>query len=291
MRDQPRVVHIHSVFVPYHAFLSRVLKSEGVPYVVTPHGGVAPTVLARGRVKKALYAAVLERRRFEDACAVTAVSAGEVDEIRAFAPRWQAPIPVVPNPVEAALLEDGAGRAPVPGHRPLLAYLGRFDVHLKGIDRLYHIAKLLPEVDVHLFGAEHRPTRSAHAALERSRPPNLSVFPPVYGAAKADALRMCSMYVQMSRSDAFGVAVAEAMSLGVPAAVSVAMHMAPVIEQAQAGLVLSEDPARAAEQLRAVLADPERLAWWGRNARAHALKNFHPRRVASAYVDVYDCVS
>ena len=48
----PDIVHMHSVFVPRHALLARLLRKAKVPYVLTPHGGYSPQVLARDRLKK-----------------------------------------------------------------------------------------------------------------------------------------------------------------------------------------------------------------------------------------------
>ena len=57
----PDIVHMHSVFIPSQALLGRELSQAGIPYVVTPHGGLSPKILHRGRVKKSLYVQMFER--------------------------------------------------------------------------------------------------------------------------------------------------------------------------------------------------------------------------------------
>ena len=229
----PDIVHFHSVFVPHQAVLARALRARGIPYVVTPHGGLSPHVLARGRFKKWWYAALVERRRFEKAAAVTALTPGEVREVRAFAPRYVGAIPVVPNPVDTRLLESMSPQ--VRGDRPVVTFLGRFDVLHKGIDRLYRIAELVPEADFHLYGTGHEPTQAWLAELDRRRPANLERRSPVFDEAKVAVLLASSVYIQMSRWEGFPVSVAEAMAVGVPVAVSEDLHFASIIEDGGCG--------------------------------------------------------
>lgn len=290
-RERPQLVHFHSVFVPHHAALAWLLRSEGIPYIVTPHGGVAPAVLARGHRKKWLYSTLIERRRFEYAAAVTAVSQGEVDEILAFAPRVRQPVRVVPNPVAESLFTEPRRTSGRAVSRPRLTYLGRFDVHLKGIDRLYRLANLLPEVDVRLVGSPHGPSLRDLRELDRTRPPNLEVVAPVYGAAKVAELDAATMYVQMSRADAFGLAAAEAMARGTPVALTASVHLVSAVRCADAGIVLSDDPNRAALEIREALADAEGLVRQGRNGHEHSRAHFHASAVAHRYRLAYEAVS
>ena len=55
------IVHLHSVFILRQAMLARQLSRLGVPYVITPNGGLSPTGLRRGFVKKTIYSLLLER--------------------------------------------------------------------------------------------------------------------------------------------------------------------------------------------------------------------------------------
>ena len=283
--EPPDIVHFHSVFVPHQAVLARVLRAWGIPYVVTPHGGLSPHVLARGRFKKWWYAALVERRRFEKATAVTALTPGEVRDVRAFAPRCVGAIPVVPNPVDVRLLEPVARQ--VREDRPVVTFLGRFDVLHKGIDRLYRIAELVPEADFHLYGTVHEPTQAWLAELDRRRPANLERRGPVFDEAKVAALLASSVYIQMSRWEGFPVSVAEAMALGVPVAVSEDLHFASIIADEDAGVLLNVDPQRAAEQLRAALAQPKRMQALGCRGRHYAQAHFHPESVARTYLNAY----
>lgn len=284
----PDLVHFHSVFIPHQAILAGALRHLGIPYVVTPHGGLSLQVLARGRLKKAVYAALVERRRIERAVLATVLTEGEAQEVRAFTAGGPDRIRTIANPVADSLLDAGE-LPPNPDRlaRPVFTFLGRYDVLHKGLDRLYRIAELMPEADFHLYGTEHGPTRAWLATLELQRLPNLELRPPVYGDAKIAVLRASTLYVQTSRWEGFPVSVAEAMTLGVPVAVSADLHCAAVIDRASAGLLLSADPVAAAAQLREALADPERTSTLGRNGRVHAEAHFRPESIARSFLEAY----
>lgn len=66
-RTNPDVVHFHSVFIPAHAQLARKLRSSGIPYVLSPHGGLN---LWKGRLKKLMYGALVEKPYFRGAKAI-----------------------------------------------------------------------------------------------------------------------------------------------------------------------------------------------------------------------------
>jgi glycosyltransferase involved in cell wall biosynthesis len=102
---RPDVVHMHSVFIPRQAVLGKVLRTARVPYVITPHAGLAPQVLARGRVKKSVYSIVRERPRFMRAAAVALVTPAEEKAVRAFIPRYRGIVRWMPNPVEVGMLD------------------------------------------------------------------------------------------------------------------------------------------------------------------------------------------
>src|SRR5262245_216848 len=88
-RNPPDLVHLHSVFVPRQAALCRLLAKAGIPYIVTPNGGVSPHVLSRNRLKKTIYSVAVERPRFNRASAIVPVLPREAGEVGQFVPRYR----------------------------------------------------------------------------------------------------------------------------------------------------------------------------------------------------------
>jgi glycosyltransferase involved in cell wall biosynthesis len=285
---KPDIVHMHSVYIPQQAALARVLVRRNIPYMITPNGGVSPWMLARNRMKKALYNALIERRRFQRATCISVVTPGELDEVRSFVPGFKGAIAHVPNPVaDPGTLENREPWTRKP-QRPKLVYMGRFDVRHKGIDILLRLARELPEADLHLFGSEDARTKPTLEALKRDCSPNVSFHSPVFGEAKVSVLAQATLYVQMSRWEAFGISVAEAMYLGLPCALSSSMHITRLFEQNHLGLVLPDDPLEAGRAIRAALLDEDRLHHWSQRASRFAREHFHPAPVAERYLYCYE---
>jgi glycosyltransferase involved in cell wall biosynthesis/peptidoglycan/xylan/chitin deacetylase (PgdA/CDA1 family) len=286
---RPDVVHMHSVFIPRQAVLGKVLRKAGVPYVITPHAGLAPQVLARGRVKKAVYSIVRERPRFMHAAAVALVTPAEEKAVRAFIPRYRGIVRWMPNPVEVSMLDPARWHG-LAGQKRLV-FLGRFDVLVKGIDILIEIARLLPDVKVDLYGTEDLKTLDWLKKLKENLPPNVSFNDPIFGKDKAEILAGASIYIQPSRWEGFPVSVAECLYLGVPSSITESLDLAQLFRQHDLGLVLSLTPETAAQQLRVALRDGDRLREWSARGREFALAHFYPSAAAQKYINLYDEVA
>jgi glycosyltransferase involved in cell wall biosynthesis len=285
----PDVVHMHSVFIPQQAVMARVLRRRGIPYVITPHAGLLPQVLKRGRIKKGLYGTLVERQRFMGASAISTVTPGEERAVHAYLPRFHKPIRWIPNPI--AIEELGQSRwHGLPGHQgsKRIAFLGRFDVLHKGIDILIEIARLLPELRFDLFGAEHFKTRAWLERLKRNLPGNVLFHDPIFGPEKAKMLAESCLYVQPSRWEGFPVSVAECMYLGVPCAITDTLDLAQFYSQYDLGLLIPLDPQKAAARIRAALGDEMRMREWSRRGQHFAETHFQPRAVAEKYLAVYE---
>ncbi len=284
----PDIAHLHSVFIPHHAVLARDLERRGIPYIITPNGGLSPHVLKRGKLKKWLYGQIAEKHRFAASSAITAVMPQEEAEIRSYVEGYAGAIPWIPNPVEADLLDRfGWNEHSSAEAARRVVYLGRFDIHHKGIDLLVQFSQLLPDVEFHLYGASPHTQSRQLRILMQNLPPNTFIHGPVFGDEKIAVLQSASMYIQTSRWEAFGIAVAEAMYLGVPCAIAETMNLAELFVTEDLGLVLPTDGKAAADRLAHALADTERLSRWSGRARDFARQRFHPDAIARAYTDVY----
>ncbi|MEZ4520676.1 MAG: glycosyltransferase family 4 protein [Thermomicrobiales bacterium] len=280
------LVHFHSVFVPRQATLARELRRLGIPYVVTPHGGLMPQVLERGKAKKLVYSAFVERERIRKASGIAYVTPDGEGDIRKYIGQFDGPVHWVPNPVNIGQLQAHSWQPD--GARPRLTFLGRYDVYHKGIDRLANVAQRIIDADFQLYGIRDQKTSRYLDVLEEFGPPNFHVNSPIFGEEKLSALSRSTMYVQLSRWEALSISILEAMAIGVPCVIGEGMSMASIFTTNDLGLVVSTNPDLAARQILAALDQPEQLRAWSERSRAYVIENFLPARVAERIITVYE---
>lgn len=285
--ERPDVVHLHEVNRPPHRLLAARLTRLGVPWVTTTHSGLSPGSLARDRWKKVPYGLLVERRFLRRSRRVIALNPVEAGDVVAYLRGTAPPVTVIPNAAPPALLDE-ATWAPPPGRaRPLVATLCRYDVVQKGLDRLAAIAAALPEADVAVFGMQDRNAPQLTERLRAGAPSNFSLRPPVFGAAKVELLRRLDLFVQPSRWEGLAAALIEALALGVPCAVSREVAATLDVGSRDLGLVLDDDPARAADQVRRALADAGRRRAWGRAGSAFVRRELTAAVVAERHAELY----
>jgi len=281
---RPDIVHMHSVFIPRQASLARHLRAMHIPYITTPHGGLSANVLRHDRIKKAVYARLLERPRCLSAAMLTAAM-GEEADLRAFLGPASVPIRNMPVGVDTEALGAGQWKQHFSPRR--LVFLGRFDVLVKGIDLLLGVAGLMRDHEFHLYGLPDHATREMLRQLRCGCASNVFFCPPVYGPEKVQVLCDATMYIQMSRSESFGISIAEAMHLGVPCAISDQIHLATAFRNHDLGLLLPPDSAEAAMLLTRALQSNDQLLRWSQRAKAFASENFDAAPAARRHVDLY----
>jgi len=257
---RPDVVHMHSVYRPAHAMLAVFLRRRGVPYVVSPHSGLADGSRRRQRWRKAAYIALFERRLLAKADAVHCLSEVEGDDVRAVSP--SAVVVVVPNPGPAV-------RADVPDVAPAghLLTLCRFDVEQKGLDILVEIARRMPTTRFRVFGEKDINDPARASALIAAAPANISFEAPIRGDEKQALLVSARAYIQPSRWEGQSISVLEALSAGIPCIVSRYVARTLGSELAPLTVVIDDDPAVAADQITAALLDGPRLVATAEQAR------------------------
>jgi glycosyltransferase involved in cell wall biosynthesis len=212
------VVHVHSQWTFPVWWAAQCAIEAGKPFVMSPHGCLAPVALTRSAWKKRL-AGLLDRRCLRQAAAIHATSDAERQWIEHYLgshPR----IDVIPNGVDVL----GPKPPPEPGNRTRRAlFLGRLHP-IKGLDLLLEAwgianrdATASNAWELVIAGPDEQGTQTL---LERqARRLGLSTVRfagPVYGHDKARAFRDADIVLVPSRSESFGIVVAEALAAGVP---------------------------------------------------------------------------
>lgn len=210
------IVHSHGLWLMPNVYAGRCAQAAGRPLMVSPRGMLSTAALAFSAWRKRLFWRLLQGPAYADAACYHATSAMEAEEIRAFGIR--APIVVIPNGVDLPTM-------PMPSARPkTLLALGRLHPK-KGLDDLIvawaQLAALRPDWSLRIVG----PSEDGHdVALrelaDRLGAPRVEICGPVYGEEKWREYAQAQLFVLPTRSENFGLVVAEALSAGLPAVVS-----------------------------------------------------------------------
>ena len=213
------IVHSHGLWRMSTVYAARAVRRGGARLVVSPHGTLSPWALRHGRrLAKRLFWAALQRRALERAACFRATSDQEYEDIRRLG--FRQPVAVIPNGVDLPPLRPAAC-AP---SRTLL-FLGRLHP-VKGVDMLIDawrtVQDAFPDWKLVIVGddTDYQGTSGYMAELRRRAAgqdaARVSFAGELTGTAKWDAYRDAAVYVLPSRSENFGVTVAEALAAGTP---------------------------------------------------------------------------
>jgi glycosyltransferase involved in cell wall biosynthesis len=244
------LVHVHALFNFPSTFSAALLRTLGVPYVLSPRGMCEPWALAHRPWKKQPYYHLVERANLRGSRLLHATSDEEARNLRDLVPSH--PVAIVPNAVELPRVSLEVVRAP-----ERIVFLGRLHP-VKGLDVLVPAVSLLakrrPTVELVLAGPNH------HGELERierlaatlSPRPRLRWLGEVHGDAKSRLLAEATVLALTSYSESFGRTVVEALAHGTPVVVSKQCPWSVVAERG-AGHWVDNTPEAVAEALFRVL--------------------------------------
>lgn len=211
------LIHCHSIWLMPPVYCGATARQTGCPFVISPRGTLSQWAFRRGSPLKRIAWPLLQRRAVESAKCFHATSWEEADDIRRHG--FRQPIAVVPNGID---LPDAA--AELSTRETMVLFLGRIHPK-KGIEDLLEawgwLAPRFPEWSVEIAGPiDSEYARALKQRSESMRLERLRFVGELPGESKWRALRRASVFVLPTRSENFGVAVAESLATGTAVVVS-----------------------------------------------------------------------
>jgi glycosyltransferase involved in cell wall biosynthesis len=236
-------IHVHGLWEQSTAVAAHTARSLGKPYVLSAHGMLEPWALANKRLKKLVYAAIVERNNVARAACLHALTRAEAHHFICFGAR--SPIAVIPNGVEVPRTKDASlflNHFPKLKGKRIVLFLARLHPK-KGLNLLFSawkaLAKTWPEGHLVIAGPDFEGTR---AKLERLtsfyRLEHQVLFTGMLNEPmKWSALAAAQCFVLPSYSEGLSVGVLEAMGMGVPVIITEPCNM-PEVQDHKAGWLI-----------------------------------------------------
>lgn len=261
------VVYLHEGWTASNLSAGRVLSAKRIPYVVMPHGVYERDIVSL--LKRFPGRMSLERRLLEGAAAVHVFFESEIDHVLAIAPK--AKVIVAPTAVSAHdySWEDQAA---------YLSWVGRFDIHHKGLDLLVEAMKIVSEESrplIRMVGPDHHGDKDRlRHMVEASKLENwISIEEPRTGQELESFVANSRAFIHVPRWECLGRTVVDALTIGAPVLLTETAHIARPLHDRDLATVTVLDPHAIATALQEV---------WARPRNDHSLGG---RRWAVAYFD------
>ncbi|MDT0575731.1 glycosyltransferase [Croceicoccus sp. F390] len=211
------VLHLHGIWMyPSRAGAVWARQSRR-PYIISPHGMLAPWITARGRWKKALARTYYERSGWRQADLLHALTTAEAQDIMRECGRTDTA--VIPN----AGPPPGAPRDTLPA--PIISFVGRIHPK-KNLNSLIRAWAMLQAADALPPAAQlviaGWGNQAQVAALQQriGDVANVRFIGPVTGAAKQSLMERSRFAILPSLSEGLPMAVLEAWAAPVPVLMS-----------------------------------------------------------------------
>lgn len=292
LSNRDTVAHLHSVFLPELFACSRHLRRNGIPWVLTPHGGYTIGSMQKNYLAKRIYMSLFEKTLLSQAKALHAIS--EQEQERLITLTGHKSVFTIPNGHEIAETAHSPSRTRRPNLEPIFVFCGRLDQRHKGLDLLLDgFSQYRADGGrgaLWMIGDGPDRSQLEAQATRLGLGATVSFFGPLLGAEKIQRLLEADVFVHTSRWEGLPTAVLEAASLGLPVLVSRETGLAEAVELFESGYVLHENITHQIKESLAKAAQDFKasdLTIKGASARAMVIQKFRWPNIVQKMLKLY----
>lgn len=282
------IVHNHSLWSGSNMAAGLTTRQGRALLVTSPRGTLSPEARARSALKKWLFKP-LQWPAVTRAVLLHATSRMEYEDIRRI--RIRQPVAIIPNGIDVPeRIESKAGEAERTCSR--LLFLGRLHP-IKGIELLLDAWRELqhrhPRWELVVAGGgENSYVQGLHTMARRLGLARVSFPGPVFGPNKEHLYRASDLFVLPTKTENFGMAVAEALAQGLPV-VTTRRAPWPGLVDNRCGWWIERTPRDLVEALdKAMSLEAGELEQMGLRGRQWMIAEYDWRAIARNMKSVYE---
>lgn len=274
---EPDIVHLHGLWMHTSRTAAVWAKRTGRPFVISPHGMLAPSALAFSPAKKRLARLLYQDRCFAEASAFHATCEAEALDIERFGLNQK--IDIVPHGIRPRVRPD------VSRDGKTILSLGRLHP-VKGLDVLIaawsRLEGQFPEWRLQIVGPDEDGYREKLERLIASHSlARCTIGPALYGEEKYRALAEAGVFALPSQSENFGLTVLESLLMETPVVASHGTPWSVLREESCGDWVAGDAESFASAIARLIKAGNQIRAAMGARGRDLALSAFSWDAIAS----------
>ena len=294
-----QLLHIHAFFSYVTAPTAYYAKKSEIPYIIRPSGELNPWPLRKSPIKKSLYLSLFGKQCLNNASALHLTSEDERKAAQRLSSR--AKTVVIPLGLHP-LVENGFPRKrdfvkkyPMLAQKKLIVFLSRIDPK-KGLDQLIpavaYLAHQRNDFAVVIAGSGSGTYETAihRFAVSEGLGDNIVFTGFLQGQEKSGLLRDADIFVLPSYDENFGLAVVEALAMGVPVVISKQVGIHHEVTQYGAGIVTECHAGIIADALKRLLDNEPLRIKMGENGRRLVREKFTWEKVSKELMELYESI-
>lgn len=291
------LLHVHAIFSYPSTAAMAIARQKQVPYIVRPLGQLCEWSLQQSARKKQIYLKVIEKANLNHSQTLHFTSYQEQQEVSQLGlstPSFILPHGLSIPPSIADAHQRLRQYLNLPADEPIILFLSRLHPK-KGLDYLipalgklsnYRFTFAIAGSGSKEYESEVESLLVAHSIRDRT---HFIGF--VKGEIKDILMQGANLFALTSHSENFGLAVLEALAVGLPVLVTPGVALADLVEQQHLGYVAKLNVSAIASSLQQALEHPQEAHRMGDRARQLISQRYTWDQVANNLNDIYSQIT
>lgn len=246
------LIIFHEFYQFKYLKMAKLCRKKNIPYIIVPRGSIDKDAKNHKKLKKKIADIVFFDRFLNSSSGIVFLTSGEAKN-GVF--KRKKNFKVIPNGVAIQKLN-------VRKKVRRIVYLGRLNIFTKGLDTLVDTFSCMNnflrdnKIKIELYGSD-TPKNDKKQIEEMIKDNNLSssisIMDPVYGPDKNNVLSSADLFITLSRHEGLPVSILEALSYGLPVAITPETNLSKEVKDYDSGIILGRDPKANSQQIEKMI--------------------------------------